>query len=49
MMGRNFGWGWQPHWMGLDVADMPELVVPDGYRLAVLDDAVDWTGVDIPY
>jgi GNAT superfamily N-acetyltransferase len=49
MMGRNFGWGWQPHWMGLELSDIAELVVPDGYRLAGLDNAVDWPGADIPY
>jgi hypothetical protein len=30
---RGFGWGWQPHWMALDLAHLPD--VPVGHEVVV--------------
>ncbi len=50
MVARGFQWGWQPHWMALDLAishpaDFP---IPDGLTIR-LDDASDWDVGDLPY
>jgi predicted N-acetyltransferase YhbS len=46
---RGFEWGWQPHWMALDLhamrADFP---TPGGLRIAV-DDESEWDVNDLPY
>lgn len=46
---RGFEWGWQPHWMALDLhamrADFP---LPDGLHIAV-DEPADWDVDDLPY
>lgn len=46
LIARGFGWGWQPHWMGLDLAYVPE---PDErHRVTVghipIPDAVPYGG-----
>ncbi|HVK02226.1 MAG TPA: GNAT family N-acetyltransferase [Armatimonadaceae bacterium] len=50
LVARGFQWGWQPHWMALDLsrerpADFP---LPDGWRIA-LDDESDWDAEGLPY
>ena len=46
---RGFEWGWQPHWMALDLqalrADFP---LPDGLHIAI-DNEADWDVDDLPY
>lgn len=49
LMARGFEWGWQPHWMALNLDAMPsEVFLPDGLRVAV-DDEADWDVDDLPY
>lgn len=49
LMARGFEWGWQPHWMALDLGRMGAgFPVPDGLRIAV-DDEADWDVDDLPY
>jgi len=49
LMARGFEWGWQPHWMALDLGRMGvDFPVPDGLRIAV-DDEADWDVDDLPY
>jgi len=49
LMARGFEWGWQPHWMALDLGRMGEgFPVPNGLRIAVDNDA-DWDVDDLPY
>lgn len=49
LMARGFEWGWQPHWMALDLGRMrADAPVPDGLRIAVEDEA-DWEADDLPY
>jgi len=49
LVARGFEWGWQPHWMALDLnrinADIP---VPDGLSIEV-DDRSEWDMDDLPY
>ncbi|MBV9850282.1 MAG: GNAT family N-acetyltransferase [Armatimonadetes bacterium] len=47
---RGFEWGWQPHWMALDLRRMrADFPVPDGLRITVEDDDPDWDVDDLPY
>lgn len=46
---RGFEWGWQPHWMALDLhAIRVDFPIPDGLHLAI-DDEGDWEVNDLPY
>ena len=45
---RGFEWGWQPHWMALDLERIPAVPVPDGLRIGI-DDEADWDVDDLPY
>ena len=46
---RGFEWGWQPHWMALDLEAMrDDFPVPDGLHI-VVDDVGDWDVDDMPY
>jgi predicted N-acetyltransferase YhbS len=46
---RGFEWGWQPHWMSLDLhALRVDFPLPDGLHIAA-DDASDWEVNDLPY
>lgn len=46
---RGFEWGWQPHWMALDLNRVPvPFSMPDGLNIAV-DDVADWDVDDLPY
>lgn len=49
LMARGFEWGWQPHWMALELSRMrADLLVPDGLQIVVEDEA-DWDVDDLPY
>ena len=48
---RGFEYGWQAHWMGMDLRDLPAAggpPMPDGLHVAV-DDEGDWAVDDLPY
>ena len=46
---RGFGWGWQPHWMALDLHTMhTDIPLPDGLHIAI-DNEADWDVDDLPY
>ena len=42
---NGFGWGWQPHWMGADLASLPD--DPPRHPIVHLPD--DIVGVDVPH
>lgn len=47
---RGFEWGWQPHWMWLDLAQMPDdLPLPEGLRVAPAGPETVWDVEDLPY
>jgi GNAT superfamily N-acetyltransferase len=53
LLARGFGWGWQPHWMALDLEQMPTASFPthDGLEI-VLDEennGGDWDVADLPH
>jgi GNAT superfamily N-acetyltransferase len=50
LLALGFGWGWQPHWMSLDLekASLVQPSLPDGLEIA-LDDQSDWDVTDLPY
>jgi predicted N-acetyltransferase YhbS len=46
---RGFEWGWQPHWMALELREMrADFPLPEGLKIAV-DDESDWDVEDLPY
>ncbi len=46
---RGFEWGWQPHWMGLDLRKMrADFSILAGLHIAVDDDS-QWGVDDLPY
>ena len=49
LLARGFEWGWQPHWMAVDlhvpVVDFP---LSENLRIAV-DDEAQWDVADLPY
>jgi len=50
LLARGFQWGWQPHWMALDLAQARPTIfpAPDGLRID-LDDECDWDVDGLPY
>jgi GNAT superfamily N-acetyltransferase len=50
LLARGFEWGWQPHWMWLDLhrmqSDHPQ---PPGLRVEPIDDSACWDVDDLPY
>ena len=50
LVARGFQWGWEPHWMGLDLFAPPpaDVPVPEGLHIAVADEN-DWNVQDLPY
>jgi ribosomal protein S18 acetylase RimI-like enzyme len=51
LVARGFGWGWQPHWMALDLARLPD--VPAEHEVVVRrgpipDDVPYWSGETDP-
>jgi GNAT superfamily N-acetyltransferase len=50
LLARGFGWGWQPHWMALDLEQIPSTngPLPNGLQIAQ-DDASDWDVSDLPH
>ena len=44
---RGFEWGWRPHWMALDLEQIPDVSIPSGLRIGI-DDAADWDVDDLP-
>ena len=47
LMARGFEWGWQPHWMALDLGRMrADSPVPEGLQIAI--DEGDWDVDDLP-
>ncbi|MDQ2798595.1 MAG: GNAT family N-acetyltransferase [Armatimonadota bacterium] len=49
LMARGFEWGWQPHWMALNLNALPaDFPLSDGLRIAV-DDEADWDVDNLPY
>jgi GNAT superfamily N-acetyltransferase len=46
---RGFEWGWQPHWMAMDLRELPtDYALPEGLRITVEDDA-DWEVKRLPH
>lgn len=49
LLARGFGWGWRPHWMGIEpralAAQHPP---PDGVLIREVAEAVDWAVEDLP-
>jgi GNAT superfamily N-acetyltransferase len=50
LVARGFSWGWEPHWMVLDLETAPpeDFPVPDGLTIA-LDEGSDWDVTGLPY
>lgn len=49
LVARGFEWGWQPHWMALDLRNLrSDFPVPEGLRIEV-DNVADWDVQDLPY
>ncbi|MCX6366652.1 MAG: GNAT family N-acetyltransferase [Armatimonadetes bacterium] len=50
LVARGFSWGWEPHWMVLDLEAVQheDFPVPDGLTIA-LDEGSDWDVTGIPY
>jgi GNAT superfamily N-acetyltransferase len=50
LVARGFSWGWEPHWMALDLETAPpeSFPTPDGLEIA-LDDGSAWDVTGIPY
>ena len=50
LVARGFQWGWQPHWMALDLeqGEKADLPVPDGLQV-FLDDGSAWDVDGLPY
>ena len=47
---RGFEWGWQPHWMWLDLHKMrTDFRTPDGLRIEPVVEEVAWDVYDLPY
>jgi predicted N-acetyltransferase YhbS len=50
LVARGFEWGWQPHWMVMELDDELEPAPrPDGVELAEVDGLPDWDVADLPY
>lgn len=49
LVARGFKWGWQPHWMALDLSKLSvNFPVPEGLHIAV-DNERNWDVDDLPY
>src|SRR5205085_7713333 len=49
LVARGFEWGWQPHWMGLDLREMRlERPHPEGLRVEIADEDEVWDVDDLP-
>lgn len=50
MVARGFQWGWQPHWMALDLEKVPpaDFPLPANMHIA-LDDESDWEVEGLPH
>jgi ribosomal protein S18 acetylase RimI-like enzyme len=49
---QGFEWGWQPHWMALDLHTMrADFPLPDSLRITIdnSDNEADWDVDDLPY
>lgn len=50
LLARGFEWGWQPHWMALDLETMNEdFPIPDGLRVEPLEGEGIWGEGDHPH
>jgi GNAT superfamily N-acetyltransferase len=54
LLARGFGWGWQPHWMALDLENLEQIdnaPLPEGLQIALDDenDESDWEVSDLPH
>lgn len=46
---RGFEWGWKPHWMALDLRQLPsQRPFPEDLEISI-EDAADWEVTDLPY
>jgi GNAT superfamily N-acetyltransferase len=49
LVARGFEWGWQPHWMGLDLTGLrPERPQPAGLRIEPAGEDERWEVEDLP-
>src|SRR5262245_38026148 len=50
LLARGFEWGWQPHWMWLDIRNMQtEHSTPGGLRVGPVEEAPISDGGEVPY
>lgn len=50
LVARGFQWGWQPHWMVLDLTqDLPTVSLPDSVTIGEKTDSAPWNVKDLPY
>ncbi|MBX3013223.1 MAG: GNAT family N-acetyltransferase [Caldilineaceae bacterium] len=50
LLARGFEWGWQPHWMWLDFAQMrTDHAAPAGLQMTLVTPASPWLTQDLPY
>ncbi|MGC4045654.1 MAG: GNAT family N-acetyltransferase [Armatimonas sp.] len=50
LVARGFQWGWQPHWMVMDLSEeLPDAPLPNSVTIVEKTDSAPWDVKDLPY